>query len=318
MSRVAILIAGTGNAAFYSQVAALAAAMRVLPWQRWRPSIHAFFGPCEPPDSDAHLWARWAPFLQDVHVFHVPARAYELKGNWAQVEAALDMAPRDTDVLLSLDADTLPVGSFEPVLDMVAARQLIAGVMAHYPPPMWISPRESWLEAAGRILGTPLEFDHAYSLVESTAPPERRLSPFYINSGVMFFARAAFDRFVPLYFDTARRLSADLSLADFTGQIASALAIAKGRLATATLPMRYNFPNDSAAERSYPADAANVVIHHYLRTARFDRHKIFTTASEFGRFVRMPLEGPDETFRSAVLRLFGSRYPFEPATISPR
>ena len=102
--RVAILIAGTRNAAFYSQIAAIAVALQALPWRRWRPSVHAYFGGPAGDDStdEEGDWARWAPHLRDVHVTDVSSESFADKQNWAQVDATLELAPSDTEVLISL------------------------------------------------------------------------------------------------------------------------------------------------------------------------------------------------------------------------
>ena len=44
MRTVAFLIAASPNDAFYSQIAAISAALRCLDWVRWRPSVHVFVG----------------------------------------------------------------------------------------------------------------------------------------------------------------------------------------------------------------------------------------------------------------------------------
>jgi hypothetical protein len=311
MRRLAIVIPGTHGAAFYSQIAAIAVAVRSLPWQRWKPSIHAFLGPAEAKASSDGRWQRWAPFLRDVDVRDVDSGTSAALGNWAQVDAALEEAPAEAEVILCLDADTLPVASFEDVLDTVASGNLVAGVMAHYPPP-GIGSRDDWRRIGDGCLTRPLVFEHTYSLVPPDAASEDRVAPFYVNGGVMFFSRNALEQFVPMYLDIRRNKLVDRMPDEaFTGQVASSFAISEGGLRTWPLPMRYNFPNDPAAEALYPGEAERVVIHHYLRTGRFDRHRIFTTADEFARFLDLPLQGADSTFRSEAIRVLGSDYPFD-------
>jgi hypothetical protein len=46
--KIAILIAGSPNAAFYSQVAAISAALRALPWARWEPAPYLYLGCSRP------------------------------------------------------------------------------------------------------------------------------------------------------------------------------------------------------------------------------------------------------------------------------
>jgi hypothetical protein len=304
----AFVVPGSRDTAFYSQIAALNVAIGALPWRRWRPSLHVYFGPEQVLGAE-DTWPRWARHLCNVHVNDVPPDGYAKKGNWAQVDATLESAPPDADVLVSLDADTFPVGDFEDVLDRVADEELIAGVMAHYPPPPGLTPRRDWERAAKGRIERPLAFDHAYGLLETHEPPERRAAPFYVNGGVVFYASACLSTLVPLYLELRSSLEGEVDEA-FTGQVAATLAVTQARLRTWALPMRYNFPNDPVAARLHHEEAENVVIYHYLRTARYDRHRIFATAEAFDRFLAMPLDGPDLGFQRAVRRVFDARYPF--------
>jgi hypothetical protein len=302
--RVAFLIAGSRTPAFYSQIAALSLALDRLPWQRWQPSVHAFLG--DGGEQDGAEWERWATWLTRITLVDVSAPG----GNWAQVDATIEMAPSDADVLVSLDADTFPVGGFEDVLDAVADEDLVAGVMAHYPPPA-VTTAQDWARIAEGVLRTPLVLSERYSLLEPATGPEACRAPFYVNGGVVFYARGAFSRFAPRYLALRHRVAACLADEAFSGQVASTLAIAELDLRTRVLPIRYNFPNDPVAERLYPLDARNVVIHHYLRTAHLDRQRIFTSRVTFEAFASLSLEGPDQRFQTDVCRAFEFRYPFD-------
>src|SRR3954453_13201124 len=108
MRSVAILIAGSRNASFYSQIAVTSLAMSRLPWDRWRPTLHAYLGGEEDGRNDDE-WKRWRPYLRNVQIVEVSEESFSRKGNWAQADAAVELAPADADVLMSLDADTLPV-----------------------------------------------------------------------------------------------------------------------------------------------------------------------------------------------------------------
>lgn len=307
MRRVAILIAASRNDAFYSQIAAIALAVRALPWRRWQPAIHAYFdGPLSPGDP---VWQRWAEHLRDVHVVPVLPEAFVRDGNWAQVDATFEHVPDAAHVLMSLDADTLPVAGFEDLLDVVADEDLIAGVMAHYPPPGIRSPSD-WERLAKGLISQSLSFEHQYSLVGDTGSGEPGSAPFYVNGGVVFYGQAALSRLVPVYRRIRKQVVARLPDPGFSGQVATTLAAAEARLTTTTLPMRFNFPNDPMAMRQYPDDASTVVIHHYLRTDHFNRHRIFASRTAFDDFLALPLEGPNLVFQDAVRRLCSGRYPF--------
>jgi hypothetical protein len=224
MRSVAILIAGSRNASFYSQIAAIVLAVHRLPWQRWRPTLHAYLGgPPFAPDDDAD-WRHWERYLHGVRVHFASAEDYRRKENWAQSDASLEAAPSDADALLSLDADTLPVAGFEDVLDRVADEDLIAGVIAHYPPPPGETPRADWARASHGILTRPLTFPYVYSLLEPGYDADAGAAPFYINGGVVFYGRRCFDRFVPRYLDIRAHVAARVAFDAFSGQIAATLA----------------------------------------------------------------------------------------------
>ena len=101
-----------------------------------------------------------------------------------------------------------------------------------------------------------------------------------------------------------------MSDGDFSGQAALTLAIAGTGASTRALPLRYNFPNDPAAVRLHTGELEQVVVHHYLRTWAYDRHRIFRSAADYHAFLAQPLEGVDQRFQADVRRTVGERYPF--------
>lgn len=236
--------------------------------------------------------------------------------NWAQCDASLLSAPRDADVLVSLDADTLPVSGFEEVLDHVMNTQSIAGVMAHFPFP-GSKGAADWNDIASAVIGKPLFCLYTHSLVGPEEPDERRCAPFYVNGGVIFFARGCFGRFLDRYLTLRPRVIERMSAlidpgiaSDFSFQAATTLAIMDSEIPVWSLPMRYNFPNDELADRLHPQESGHAAIYHYLRKDQFDRHEIFTTAEAYAQFLSLPLSGPNSRFQDAVRRVLGTEYPF--------
>jgi hypothetical protein len=309
MPKLAILIPGSATPAFYSQIAAISLALNRLKWTRWEPTIYAFFGENKPAGDP--VFARWGRHLGDVEIHRVSLKQYALHGNWAQVDSTLRLAPRDADVLLCLDADTLPVRHFEQVLDDLVEHEGVAGVLAHYPiPGPAASVRENWAQVSDGLLNRPLEFNYAHSLVSPYESPDRRASPFYLNGGVMFFSRRSFEVFVPRYLNMREQLMPRLRNPDFSAQVASTLAIVEEGLREVELPMRYNFPNDPIAEALYPDELGQATIFHYLRTTSFQRHLIFASANDYSEFLAMPLAGVNRVFQDSVRSMIGERYPF--------
>jgi hypothetical protein len=315
MRTVAFLIAASPNDAFYSQVAALQAALRRLDWATWRPTVHVFVGG----DPAIDRVAGWRPFLHAVEVQWTPSWRYERDGDWAQSDDVFRCAPRDADVLVALDADTYPIRALEPLIDRVHTAGAVAGVVAHYPTILGSSARETpgaptlrraWEDLAAGLIQSPLDFAFTHTLVGLDRPARERYTPFYLNFGMVAFPRADFDRVAPLYLDLRPRIFARMTGGDFSGQAALTLAITEAGCRQWALPLRYNFPNDTIAESRYPDELASVVLVHYLRTDVIDRHRIFAGPDDYHAFVSSPLEGANGVLQSAVLATFGRDYPF--------
>ena len=327
MPRVAILIAASPTRAFFSQLAAFSLAIRNIPWSRWEPRVHVYIGG----ECDADTYADWRPHLREMDLSWVSDARFAREGDWAQSDDVFRLAPRDVDVLLAMDADTLPVASLETVLDRVLESGSVAGTLAHYPttlrhtfdaatsafslqPASSLFPdhsvRDSWERLARGLLDVPLEFSFSHSLMGPGSPAEHRLAPFYLNFGVVFFPSGSFDDVARQYLLMRPTVAERLDEPAFSGQVALTLAVTAARVRTWALPMRYNFPNDPVAERMYPEDLAQVAVFHYLRTGKFDRHTIFTNRDEYHRFLGLQLTGVDLRFQQSVREIIGSDYPF--------
>jgi hypothetical protein len=326
MPRVAILIAASPTRAFYSQVAALTRSVQSLEWSRWQPSMHLYVGG----EQDADAYAQWLPHLRDVDISHVSEARFARDGDWAQSDDAFRFAPRDADVLVAMDADTFAVADLEGLLDRVLETDSIAGVIAHYPTLLSFdfdaqtsslsvkadprfpetSVRRAWTRIAEDFLDVPLEFAFSHTLMDSDSPPDQRLTPFYLNFGVVFFPRSTFDDVSRRYLEVRPKLMERLALPDFSGQVALTLAITAAGARTLALPMRFNFPNDPVAAALHPEELAQVAVFHYLRTANYERHQIFASAGHYADFLALPLTGVDQAFQQSVRRILGADYPF--------
>jgi hypothetical protein len=308
MPRVAILVAASPTRAFFSQLAVLSLAMRKLSWSQWQPSLRVYLGGHHDPDA----LAQWLPHLADIDVSWVSDARFAREGDWAQSDDVFRCAPRDADVLVTMDADTMPVADLEDVLDRTLHTDSVAGVIAHYPFPRpdHMSSAAAWLHIAEGLIEAPLAFDYSHTLLAGDAPAEHRLTPFYVNFGFVLFPRSAFDRVVSPYLHFRHKLMDRMVRPPFAGQAALALAIASGGVTALALPMRYNFPNDSLAETMYPDELSHVTVFHYLRTDKYDRHRIFASARAYAAFLSLPLTGVDLSFQNAVRRVVGSDYPF--------
>jgi Glycosyltransferase 61 len=314
MPTASIVLSASPTPAFYSQIAVVAAALKKLRWSRWQPRMHVCLGGEWGSDALNH----WLPYLDEATLTRVPGPDFAHQGILAQCDAAFEYALNEADVVVMLDADTLPVDDFESVLDRVAETGCVAGVMEHTRFYRWpgIGQRETWRRAADGLIAAPLEFAHGYSLPIGEMPDEERLAPFYPNFGAVFIAQSIFPRLSATYLSLRQKVMRRLRHSFFSGEVAFALAIAETGVPTWELPIRYNFPNDRLAESLYPDDLSRVSIFHYMRTNNYDRHRIFTDAQAFYNFLDLPLEGVDAVFREKVIATLGSEYPFGGAVAS--
>jgi hypothetical protein len=309
MPQVRFLIPASPTHGFFSQIAAFKASLGKLTWKRWEPCISVCLGGA--PDPAA--LEEWQPQLGEVTLFFAPDSEPEKNPfYYAQIDGLFRSAPQKADVFARMDADTLPVGDLEDLLDHVVETSSIAGVMAHFTFPVWpgMTSREAWLRAADGLISAPLDFRYSYSLTDASAREENRIAPFYLNDGAVFFPGALFHEYATRYLDLRPKLMERLPYPYFSGQIALALAIAEMGARTCALPMRYNFPNDELAAQKFPEELEQVKIFHYLRTEQFDRQLIFTNAERYEEFLNAPLTGADKIFRDHLRRMFGSEYPF--------
>jgi hypothetical protein len=310
--KVAILIPASPVEGFLSQIAAFSLALRRLNWLRWQPAVHVFLGGDIQPD----VLREWRRHLRDVALVLVPPSVTDTETFfYGQIDSCIRWAPSDADVLIRMDADTLPVDDLEDVLDYVAYNHCVAGVIAHALFPTWagLDSRHSWYRAARGLITHPIRFEHAYSMAGDYMAGQDPSTPFYLNDGVVFLARSIFSDFAECYLRLRPKLMDRLVNPYFAGQIALTLAVAETGLRTCALPMRYNFPNDELAGARYPEELRHVKVIHYLRNHHYmNRQRIFASEQEYARFLGAPLTGANAVFRQRVTELLGAEYPFAP------
>jgi hypothetical protein len=266
-------------------------------------------------ETSPSIPARWKEAYRGIDVYFADPVAVADKGIDAQCDLLWEILDPSADVSFLIDADTLPLRAIpQEVLTSINETGAINGVMAHYPPPLDhqgttveggpTSADDVWPVLADRVLGHALPTPWEYSLLRPSKP-----APFYINHGVVAGTPAALTALGQAIQRVRPRVRYVLDNY-FADQIATALGVVADGLAVRTLPMRFNFPNDPAADRLYPEELANVVIMHYLRTTEFDRHRIFHDGKAFDAFMQVPLVGSNLVFRERVRDLTGGRLPF--------
>jgi hypothetical protein len=313
--RLQFVLAGEPNDAFFSQGAMFRRAMDALGGIYRDARLTYAMGSLEP----GPVPPRWEGEYRAIEIVYADEGEVRRLGIVAQCELTWKIVDPEADVVFLCDADTLLLSPFPlELLRRIAASDAVFGVMAHYPPHLDGArvaaadlPDDAdaiWDFLAERVLGRPMLHDHRYSLRRPLLQ-----SPFYINGGAIIGRPRTLGRLWSAIESVLPRLRRVLDNY-WSGQISTALAVAESGMPAVTLPLRYNYPNDRTADRLYPDELANVVLMHYLRTDRFDRHRVFHDPVAFDAFMAAPLAGSDAVFRARVRSLTGGTFPFEART----
>lgn len=210
--------------------------------------------------------------------------------------------PTRARMVMFADADLLFVRPFAELLGEADGARVVAGVIAHAPPPHGLSLGELWPKLC-REYGVPLpEPVHEYTGWNFMT--EERFAPVYFNFGMVLASASAMetlgaeilaaDDFVSANFDTF-----------FRHQIALTLAIQKTGVQTRVLPLRYNFPNDPQFDRNYPQELEQIRILHYLRGEIVHRERDFADLRSVAALMaRTDLAGSNAILRETIAALY--------------
>jgi hypothetical protein len=216
-----------------------------------------------------------------------------------------------SEVVCMCDVDTLFVRRIDELLEAVRAAPAITGVGVHGPQ---FTPRagqaqfEIWQDTARRILGEEIDLPCRYTLFHPPNPDDNQI-PFCPNFGVVIAPRNLLGQIAAVWENLREAvLAASPCLPGepppaehfFCGQIALALAISQLRLPWRELPMRYNWPNDDAADLRYPEEISEVRVLHYLRRTQLARERVFCERQQFDLFM-------SSTFQNAGNRILQER-----------
>jgi hypothetical protein len=306
MPRVEFVVAGSPNSSFFSQIFASKSSVFAQSWKNWRPSYRCVFG-------GAPNWVslrRWMPRLEDVDIEFLSNVRPGLDTYFAQSERRFSTGDCDTDVFVLLDADTIVLNGIEAILDKVLEAETMAGVTAHYGFPVrdGVAKRADWEDIAKIMLGKSLRYDHTYTLVPEDAPDEIKCCPFYVNAGFIVMSAKIRQDFYRLYSGYRESVESHLIQPYFSGQVALTLAVEAMSLDPISLPMQYNFPNDTNAEKMHPEELEQVRILHYLRRDVIDRERIFRSRGDYLAFLEMNLTGSNQVLQAGARRILGDDY----------
>ena len=204
-------------------------------------------------------------------------------------------APSSADFLLFIDADVLAIRPFDELFSFDCA-----GMMAH------ASPFSGNHDAAWRALygvaGLPWpSYLHPHS---GHGFMENKLSPPYLNTGVLWISNKAFLPLVDVYFNMIERVRRSID-SYFVDQIAFTLACAKLGQEITLLPPKFNFANQPEFDSRFPDDLADVRFIHFLRTnSGVDRESDFMNLPSIERFcMNTALTGSNKALQSRVMQL---------------
>ncbi len=309
------VMCGEASAAFFSQ----AAMFRLLLDHHGGEHRAALLTLCLGTHQQEPLPPRWRKPLERVELRHLSLPRGQREDDLAQSMLTYESVDPRADVAVICDADTLLLRPLpRAFLDEMVRSPAISGCVAHFapplkdvrvpPPPQFESVEDLWSKLSRRVLGYPLGLPYRYTLRRDGEDPPGRC-PFYVNLGFLAGTPQLLARF---HREHRRTIPQVREILDnrFYEQIAVPYAIERAGLASRALPLRYNFPNDQLAERTYPEEADNIVLLHYMRTAAFHRHRVFAEAAAFDAFLRLPLEGSNAQFQRTVRDVTSGVYPF--------
>ena len=205
----------------------------------------------------------------------------------------------DGDVILFLDADTLLVRPIDDILETIAVRPVVAGVMAHNPP--FFGLPSTWDDVFAAV-GVPMPADRYQHNGWQTLwnDPRLRFGPIYYNFGAVFVPGTMMPELGAAYIRRMDRVAAAPIHKFFGGQLTLSLAIYELGLPHVALGTRYNYPNIESFDRLMASELADVrIIHYFTETTIGARRDNWGTQEHLERFLaRKDLRGSDEILRA--------------------
>ena len=203
------------------------------------------------------------------------------------------------EYVLMLDADIMPIRPFD---ELFRPDDSMLSMMAHASP--FRRHVDEWRDLY-EVYGLPeprFECEHS-GWGAMFQDPSRRFSPPYFNTGVVFGRSDMYENLYEPYMAALRFVRSRMD-SYFFEQIALTLALEKIGLPFDLLPLRYNFPNQSAFDEAHRGELQNVSLLHFLRTQIVDREKNFETIADIRRLTeRTDLLGSNEILRRRIEQL---------------
>ncbi|MEA2737035.1 MAG: hypothetical protein QOH05_342 [Acetobacteraceae bacterium] len=296
---------------FFNRVRYLAKSLRGLGGDFAHSKIIVTIGDASPPtDLDRLLpWAReegveWR--WLDRHLFGA-----WYKSNNPYVATMMDRFRMGfaSEYVIIADADILFCRDLSDLIETVSGRLDVGGVMTHVAPFVGVAggSHAEWWGRMFTAFGLPppeLAFEHT-GWGHMFDDPSCRFSPVYFNSGMVIGTGEALNLMAPLAYPALVAVRSVLDTFYFD-QIAFTLMMYKAGVTMKLIPARFNFPNQASFESTFPEEAADVAVLHYLRTDVVERDRVFNSPGEIEAFIGRPdLTGSNELLRSRVAAIHG-------------
>lgn len=263
---------------------------------------------CEPFDVAARF-----PWSRDLEVtWHWVERAdfVEWRGTAHPYIATIMeryKAPFSSDYVLMIDADVIAINPFDELFDKPLG---LSGVIAHVSP-FPSEHRSKWehLFSAYNVPQPRFQFEHTGWRSMFTTE-SARMTPCYMNTGVLFGPREVFERLEKPYFDALAFVRSEMD-SYFFEQIALTLGAERAAIPMNVLPLTFNFPNQLEFDRTHPAELNDIRLLHFLRTNILHRDLDFKNFNSIARLIaRRDLAGSNEVLRRRLAEL-----PFSPVEL---
>jgi hypothetical protein len=211
--------------------------------------------------------------------------------------------PFQARVVMLADADMLVAAPFVDLVQGVADRPALLGLIAHVSPfrhEPEFSPEAWWtrLFAAAGLGPPPLTCEHTGWGVM----PTPQYCPPYFNLGMLVAPREVMSRLgqdIYAELGTVNRVLTTL----YRCQLALALAVQRGQVPWRPLAMRYNFPNNAQIASKYQDDLADVRFLHYL-SGPFQKSRDMQSVDTVRQFLlRKDLSGVNSILQEHLARV---------------
>jgi hypothetical protein len=210
--------------------------------------------------------------------------------------------PFKSDFVLMADSDMIINGDFSNLLQLVAATDGYAGVIATWPPFLARGEgnvdRERWagLYRTAGLQVPPFSYRHpGYNVFYG---PDEGIAdtPIYYNYGFVLATRRAVEAVTRTFFEDFL-IATEYMKTDLVEQAGLGLSIVRNGIHATALPVRYNFWNHEKYVSGYPEDLDDLRVLHYLHHGVFAKQHDIDNPQAIARWLEAHKSDPDPVAR---------------------